>query len=689
MPFVVRFGIGAAIESLMVFLLLLAGWARWPIFLGGGLIALGLLYWIRPKANDHTPATTPLDKTSFYILLVVFAVYGGLYLVHALAPEIQPDAITYHLGLVSEYVRLGRFPRRIGFYEMVPQGLEMLFTVAFAFGRHSAAKLVHFAFAVATVPLVLSIGRRLGLSDRVSLLAAALYFCAPVVGVSGTSAYNDAAFVFFVLATFYLLLARQWAPAGIVAGFCFAIKLNGLPIAPVAVVAAWLIGRRIRASFLVAASALVFIAPWMIRNAVLTGNPVAPLFNRAFPNPYFRVATDRHLTATLSSYPGFHWASAPMEYIVGGNLQGTVGPAFFLLPIAFLALRSRAGRLIWAAASILLAPWLWNVGARFLMPALPFFALALAMTLPKPFAWACLMVQAVACLPVLTARYEAPFAWKLEGWPWRAALRLEPESVYLDRHIPEYKMARMVEKNTKAADRIFDLTSIANAYMTREVVVYWHSAQANRLTDALAAALTAIRYPQVSMDFNWQATILRGLRFRVVSAGPNEWKLFDVNLFSGRDRVFNSPRWSLEAFPNSWEAQFALDENRATFWRTWEKVARDMFFEIQFDRPQLLNRADLIVDEPSGYLDLEVQGLAENGHWQVLSDSPRHDKLVNSDIRRDAVQAIRRAGFSHLVVPVQGDGTSRIGQEMAADGAGWGVEDIASVGDVHLFRLRQ
>ncbi|MDQ6699855.1 MAG: DUF2079 domain-containing protein, partial [Acidobacteriota bacterium] len=569
MPFVVRFGIGAAIESLMVFLLLLAGWARWPVFLGGGLIALGLLYWIRPKAHDHTPAITPLDRASFYILLAVFATYSALYLVHALAPEIQPDAITYHLGLVSEYVRLGRFPHRIGFYEMVPQGLEMLFSVAFAFGGHSAAKLVHFAFLAATVPLVLSIGRQLNLSDRVSLVAAALYLCAPVVGVSGTCAYNDAAFVFFVLAAFYFLLARQWAPAGIAAGFCFAIKVNGLLIAPIAVLAAWLIGRRIRAPLLVAAAALTMIAPWMVRDAVLTGNPVAPLFNRVFPNPYFRVDMERHLAATLGSYSGFQWTSAPMEYIVGGNLQGTIGPAFFLLPIGLLALRNRAGRLIWAAAAVALAPWLWNVGARFLMPALPFLALAIAMTLPKPLAWACLIVQAVACLPALTARYESSSAWKLEGWPWRAALRLEPEHVYLDRQVPAYKLARVVEKNTRTGDRIFDLAGIANAYTTREVVSYWHSAQANQLTDALAATLTAIRFPQVAMSFRWQATTLRRLRFRTASPGPNEWRLFDVNLFSDGSRVFICPQWSIKAFPNSWETLLALDENRATFWSSW------------------------------------------------------------------------------------------------------------------------
>ena len=45
----------------------------------------------------------------------------------------------------------------------------MLYTVAFAFGRHAAAKLVEFAFFLATVPLIFRLGRRLGATDLACL----------------------------------------------------------------------------------------------------------------------------------------------------------------------------------------------------------------------------------------------------------------------------------------------------------------------------------------------------------------------------------------------------------------------------------------------------------------------------------------------------------------------------------------
>ena len=48
----------------------------------------------------------------------------------------------------------------------------MLYTVAYAFGRHPAAKLVEFGFFVATLPLIFRVGSRLGLSDTASLVPA-------------------------------------------------------------------------------------------------------------------------------------------------------------------------------------------------------------------------------------------------------------------------------------------------------------------------------------------------------------------------------------------------------------------------------------------------------------------------------------------------------------------------------------
>src|SRR5947207_14200589 len=93
-------------------------------------------------------------------------------------------------------------------YAALSQGIEMLFLFAFAFGRHSAAALTHFAFLV-TLPLaMLSYARRFGFPVA-GVCAALLVFVSPVVGMDGSVAYNDVATTCIVFTAFYL--AQIWA----------------------------------------------------------------------------------------------------------------------------------------------------------------------------------------------------------------------------------------------------------------------------------------------------------------------------------------------------------------------------------------------------------------------------------------------------------------------------------------------
>ena len=80
-----------------------------------------------------------------------------------MAPEISPDGSTYHLGLVGRYIRERGFHRiTTSMYANLSQGVEMLFVPPFAFGRHSAAAMVHFAFLLA-LPLAIALyARRAG-----------------------------------------------------------------------------------------------------------------------------------------------------------------------------------------------------------------------------------------------------------------------------------------------------------------------------------------------------------------------------------------------------------------------------------------------------------------------------------------------------------------------------------------------
>src|SRR5262249_29778972 len=144
-----------------------------------------------------------------------------------------------------------------------------------------------------------------------------LYWLSPVVGISGTCAYTDAALALSILACFYFLLewrnqakSHYLVLAGLMAGFCYTIKLNALLVPALAILFVLVELRRyprfaLARSAILGAAALIMIAPWVIRSLALTGNPLAPLFNTWFPNPYFPVVVERNLAKFLRTYEGF------------------------------------------------------------------------------------------------------------------------------------------------------------------------------------------------------------------------------------------------------------------------------------------------------------------------------------------------------------------------------------------------
>jgi hypothetical protein len=676
-PFQITLGLGAIVWSFVTFVLLLVNAAWWWTFLAIGLAAIGLSWnagWRRPPRPEA------------YATLL-FAAYGVWYFVNALAPEITPDGITYHLGLPREYVRLAGFPDRIAFYDLLPQGMEMLYTAAYAFGRHPAAKLVEFAFFIATLPLIFRVGGRLGLSKAASLVPAAFYFCAPVIGLTGSSSYNDAAGVFFMLAALDLLMEERAFLAGLCAGFCYAIKMPGALVAVCAV--AWMLARRRpKAAAVVALGAALTMAPWVIRAAILTGNPVAPLGNALFPNPYFHIATETGLAASLRSLNGVRPWQIPWELAFGDRLQGTYGPLLFALPVGLLALRRPMGRMLWAGAAILALPWITNSGARFLMQPLVLAAFALAMVLPPRVAWTAVALQAALCWPHVLDPLQPSYSFRLHEFPIKAALGIEREEAYCRRHIEEYAVARMIDRVTPPDARTLSLLGVATAYMDREVAVPWQSSTADTLIDTLRLASLYSRAPAFDWKASWPEQEVSALRFRIPANYAAEWDISEVQIFSGEYRVFNSPQWTFSGRPNRWEAPLAFDGNLATRWRTWEPVSESAHFDIDFGHAQRLTAAVLTSRMPANGAPLEVYGGNTNGAWRLLAARADAIPRAPSDLRLDAARALRRAGFPYLLVQTGSGGNAPIGNVMIGHEAEWGMERVGEAGRFYLLRVK-
>jgi hypothetical protein len=483
---------GAACLSVAVFALCLFHAATPTVFLIAGAAAIAVAAWRPARAGKWLPA---IPRPGLALLLLTLPPFFVAYGIIALAPEVSPDGSGYHLGNVVRLLAAHGFAWDYhSMYTAFPQGLEMLFLVAFAFGAHSSAALVHLAFFVSLPLLILCYGRRFNLIPA-SVFAAIMVFASPVFGLTGASAYNDTALVTCSFAVFYLLnlFDESLSPnililCGLLVGYCVGIKYTGAVAGVFAVT--WLVVRRRKAPwFPFFASMAACSLPWLLRNWLWLGNPFAPLLNRWFPNPFFSLSFERSYLADIGRFEGLHyWWDFPLDIaIYGARIPGFLGPVFLLAPLALLALRYRQGRRLLIAAGVFSLPFFFNAATRFLMPGMPFLALALGLALQNSTGVIPLLAaaQAVLCWPACTGLYAANWSWRIREIPVRAAFRLEPESDFLRRRLPDYNLLPAIEMAVPSTARIFSFSTRPEAYLGRTILVGYESTEGQQLQDSL------------------------------------------------------------------------------------------------------------------------------------------------------------------------------------------------------------
>jgi hypothetical protein len=487
---------GSACLSLATFVLCLVHQARLAVFLISGGGVLGWAVW-RARRDRRRPSLPDVPRAWWIMFAAVFAAFFACYFLNALAPEISPDGSSYHLGNVARYWRHRGFDWDFhSIYSSLSQGMEMLFLVAFSIGRHPAAAMVHMAFQATLPLLVLCYGRRFGF-PRAGAFAGLVTYACPVVGITGTSAYNDLTVATLSFAGFYLIEvnyeeinSKSMFLIGLLCGFSYSVKYTAGLALPLA--AGFTRGRRLVALSLGAA---VTASPWLLRNWLWLGNPTAPFLNSWFPNRYWTSAAEHEYLAGLSHYPVFqsYWRFLLQLTVLGGLVPGMIGPAFLLLPLSLLALRHPHGRRLLLAGAVFSIPALLNTEIRFLIPAIPFFALALGLAMAD--SWGALpavaLLQALLCWPAVMDTYCDRNAWRVRGFQFRAALRLDPESQYIASHVGDYALKAPIEQNVPPQGRIFSFAGRAAAYLDRDIVVGYESSEGMRIQEALQNAASA------------------------------------------------------------------------------------------------------------------------------------------------------------------------------------------------------
>jgi len=691
---------GAACLSQLVFLAATLGLARKGVFQTFGLavLAAALARGLHRPRGETLPALPRFWKRLFLVPAAPFAL---LYLFNAMAPEMSPDGSAYHLGLVARYLRHHGFePLTTNMYANLSQGIEMLYLFAFSIGRHSAAALVHFAFLAALPLAMLAYGRRFGLGPAAAL-GALFVFLSPVVGQDGTTAYIDVAVAYLLFVLFYLVQiwdrqrnTRLVALIGLLAGYCYAAKYTAfVGLVYAAGFVAWRLRRErqplLRPLLALGLCAAVPIVPWIAKNWIWLANPFSPFFNRWFPNPYIHISFEQEYLHHMRNYIGLrsHW-EIPLEVTVRGTvLCGLLGPLFLFAPLGLAALREATGRRLLAAGLLFGLPYAGNIGARFLIPPLPFLALAMGLPLARRrvLAAALALGHAAASWPDLLGLYCDRNAWRLVKIPVRQALRLEPEESWLTRKSPPYPIARLLEDATPPGSRILTFNQVPEAYTTREVLVVYQAAFNAVLGDILWSAIIPEYPPQRQLTFRFPPASLTALRLvQTNRGGPDHWSVGELRIFQGERELARRPLWRLRARPNPWDVQLAFDNSPATRWRSWQILYPGMFLEVHFPRPQRVDRVAVECSRDQYRIRLRLEGRLPSGQWRPLGDAPEEAELPPPlGLRRAAVHELKRRGVSHLLVWDEDFGA----EDFRKNAVVWGVTMLGERNGARLYRL--
>ncbi len=692
--FPLAFVLGAACLHLAMFGVLALKIAYKPVLfvlLAGLIVAAALSRQARPDPWPSVPWTL---KIGFGL---IFAVFTAVYFVLAWAPETSPDGSRYHLELVARYLREHGFVRiTTNMYAGLGQGVEMLFVPAFAFGRNSAAALVHLAFAIALALAMFAYGRRIG-KPWVGAAGALLTYLSPIVGKTAPIAYVDAGVAAIAFAVFYWLEiwdeernARLLIPIGLLAGYGYAAKYTAFVMVLYALgFVAWR-SKKLRPLLVVGSCAAVMIAPWAIKDWIYLHNPVAPFGNQIFRNPNFPVLTEQRWTETLRRYTVANKWTLPIEVTVrGGRTQGIVGPAFLAVPLVLLALRYRAGRRLLWPGLLLLATYLGNVGTRFLIPCLPFLSLGIAMALGNVRWLLALLVvfHTLASWPQMVPRYANRYAWRIDSFPLQAALRRIPEDVYLRASLGTYPMARMVEDHVPPGERVLSLNGFSQVYTSRDVLVSFQASFNAMLADSLYTGWMEELQPSRTFVFRFPERSMRRVRLLQTARAKSlpEWSVHELRFLDGGVELPRTPVWRLRAFPNPWEVQLAFDNSPVTRWKSAEAPAPGMYLDADFGRMEAVDEVRVESShENQGPIRLQVETMDPQGRWVKVADSPDERPLhVRAVMRRSATYEMQARGVHYLMIQDDDLGAGDFRREAES----WGLTVVATVPGATLYQV--
>ncbi len=430
----------------------------------------------------------------------------------ACTPPFSRDALIHHLQIPKLYLQHG------GIYEIpelkfsyYPMNLDLLYLWALWLGSDILPKYLHAAFAVATA-LLLHWHLRRRLSSNHAWLGALFFLSIPVIVKLSITVYVDLGLVFFSTAALLLLFRwletkrlRDLLLAGICCGLGMSTKYNGLLVLFILTFMLPILFIRtqeqqqgtafpaVKAAAIFCFAAMLAVSPWLIRNAVWTGNPLYPLYNGFFSR-ISNAAVEQQVDTEADNgeeqqgssvkgvfatryvlYGESFWQLMllPVRIFFEGQdgdpryFDGRLNPFLLLLPLlVFVGPANRQVRLeqiALAAFSLFYFFFAFNTGVlriRYLVPMVPCLVilamhglhnieLLVAQHLQKPR-----LLTAVWLVPVsLLLAWNGSYIWQQfqEVDPLSYITGRVSRDEYLSKKLPEYPVMQYANKNLPAS----------------------------------------------------------------------------------------------------------------------------------------------------------------------------------------------------------------------------------------------
>lgn len=271
------------------------GWAQ--VLLAG--VALAGLYGglsAYARRNSSTPASEKVQEPLAFVDYASLAAVGIallLALIGALAPVTSWDATVAHIALPADYARAGHLYLEEGnVYSGYPQFMHVLYAAAFFRGGEKPVTLLNWTMALTACWAIYALGAR-AFNKRTGRIAAAILAAAPIFMDQAGGVSIDLAFTALTLAALTAMMvwqdtrAWQWlSVSALLAGSSCGVRHTGYLVC--VLLGIWVLlnasGQRPKAAALFCGVAALAAGPWMIRSAILVGNPVFPFLSEWFPS---------------------------------------------------------------------------------------------------------------------------------------------------------------------------------------------------------------------------------------------------------------------------------------------------------------------------------------------------------------------------------------------------------------------